>query len=210
MAASGRVRRIAGVPGPRSLRVLLLVALAALVVVAAYAWIGRIYTVTTGSMRPTLEPGERVLVSRVGRDDVRRGDVVVVDVRGTWARAGSDDDPTVVKRVVGLPGESVACCDARGRVTVDGEPLDEAYLSPGGVGAPFDMVVPAGRLWLLGDDRDNSVDSRDHLGAPGGGSVQVEAVQGRVVAVLWPRGASSGEQGSVDVHGAAAKAGAVP
>jgi len=186
MADTGRDRRTTRGPGPRSLRVLVPVALAALFVLGAYTWLGRIYTVSTGSMKPTLDPGDRVLASRIGREDVRRGDVVVVDVRGTWAQRGSDDDPTVVKRVVGLPGERVACCDDLGRVTIDGRPLDEPYVDGGDLGGTFEAVVPEGRLWLMGDDRDDSVDSRDHVGSPGGGSVPVEAVLGRVVAVWWP------------------------
>ena len=163
-----------------------LLAFAVLAVLAAYLWVGRIYTVTTASMTPTLQPGDRVLAVRIGLDDLRRGDVVVVDVRGTWARPASQHAPTVVKRIVGLPGERVACCDAQNRVTVDGAPLDEPYLAPGGPGPGFDVVVPAGRLWLLGDDREDSLDSRGHLGSPGGGSVGVHSVQGRVVAVAWP------------------------
>jgi signal peptidase I len=102
------------------------------------------------------------------------------------AGPGSGDEPIVVKRVVGLPGERVACCDPDGRVTVDGRSLDESYLAGNEGGAGFEVVVPEGRLWLLGDDRANSVDSRDHLGAPGDGSVAIEDVEGRVVAVVWP------------------------
>ncbi|MGH9251545.1 MAG: signal peptidase I [Acidimicrobiales bacterium] len=160
--------------------------LAVLVLLAAYLWVGRIYTVSAGSMSPTLHPGDRVLATRIGLGDLRRGDVVVVDVSGTWAQPGSEEDATVVKRIVGLPGERVECCDAQDRITVDGEPLEEPYLGPGGPGPSFDVVVPAGRLWLLGDDREGSLDSRDHLGSPGGGSVGADAVQGRVVVVAWP------------------------
>ena len=172
--------------GPRWLRLVAPVVVAALVLAGAYTWLARIYTVSTSSMRPTLETGDRVLAIRIDRDDLRRGDVVVVDVGGSWAQPGSGDDPIVVKRVVGLPGERVACCDPDGRVTIDGRSLDEPYLVGREGGAEFEVVVPEGRLWLLGDDRANSVDSRDHLGAPGGGSVAVEAVEGRVVAVVWP------------------------
>ncbi|MGH8824520.1 MAG: signal peptidase I [Jiangellaceae bacterium] len=186
MAGAGPGPGAASGPRPGWTRLLAPVALAVVAVLAAYLWVGRLYTVTTASMAPTLQPADRVLAVRIGLDDLRRGDVVVVDVRSTWARPGSDDDPTVVKRIVGLPGERVSCCDARGRVTVDGDPLDEPYLAPGGPGPVFDVVVPAGRLWLLGDDREDSLDSRDHLGSTGGGSVGLDAVQGRVVAVAWP------------------------
>jgi signal peptidase I len=186
MADPGRDRGKPRRHGPRWLRLVAPVVVAALVLAGAYTWLARIYTVSTSSMRPTLETGDRVLAIRIDRDDLRRGDVVVVDVRGSWAQPGSGDEPIAVKRVVGLPGERVACCDPYGRVTVDGRSLDESYLAGHEGGAGFEVVVPEGRLWLLGDDRANSVDSRDHLGAPGGGSVAIEDVEGRVVAVVWP------------------------
>lgn len=162
---------------------LLLAALVALLV-ASHLWVARVYAVSSGSMVPTLDAGERVLVSLLGRDDVRRGDLVVAEVSSTWG-AHDPGAGTVLKRVVGLPGERVACCDDSGRLTVDGRPLDEPYLADG-AGDPFDVVVPDGRLWLLGDDRVSSRDSRHHLGSPGGGSVATSAVVGRVIAVVWP------------------------
>ena len=67
----------------------MLLVLAVMALLAAYLWVGRIYTVTTASMTPTLQPGDRVLAVLIGLDDLRRGDVVVVDVRSTWARPGS-------------------------------------------------------------------------------------------------------------------------
>ena len=159
-----------------------------------------LFTVTAMSMRPTLHEGDRVLVLRPTVDRaVARGDVVVVDVRGTFVPgravtgpvagtplARAPGDAFVVKRVVGLPGERVACCDSRGRVTVDGSPLEETYL-PAGVAPsvePFDVVVPDRRLWVMGDNRPVSEDSRSHLGSPGGGTLAVPAVVGRVVQVF--------------------------
>ncbi len=157
------------------------------VVAASYLWIGRLYAVSSVSMEPTLRPGERLAVSLLGRDTVSRGDLVVVDVRDTWASAaGWRGSPTVVKRVIGLPGERVSCCDAGGRLIVDGTVLDEAYLAEADEQRPFEAVVPPGRLWLMGDNRAESSDSRHHLGSPGGGSVDVDSVIGTVVAVMWP------------------------
>jgi signal peptidase I len=167
-----------------------------------------VYAVPSSSMAPALEPGDRLLVWRPADDlaAVGRGDLVVVDGtgsfdpwvdRGTLASAwaataaalGLPGGPTAyVKRVVGLPGERITCCDESGSLLVDGEPLAELYL-PAGTPAsstPFDVVVPPDRLWLLGDARDASVDSRSFLGAPGGGSVPVDRLVGRVVAVAWP------------------------
>lgn len=171
---------------------MLCLALVVAVVAASYSWLGRIYAVPSGSMRPALEPGDRIVVSRLDRTDVRRGDVVVVDVGSTWAAAAVPSPRTVVKRVIGLPGERVTCCDAAGRLSIDGVVLDEPYAALDPSGPPFDVVVPAGRVWLMGDARADSTDSRHHLGSPGGGSVPVGAVQGRVVAVVWPPSRLSG------------------
>ena len=159
-----------------------------------------LFTVTAASMTPTLQEGDRVIVLRPTVDrPVERGDVVVVDVRGTFVSgravtgpvagtplAQAPADAFVVKRVVGLSGERVACCDSQGRVTVDGVPLDEAYLAAGVDPslAPFAAVVPAGRLWVMGDNRAVSEDSRSHVGSPGGGTLAVSAVVGRVVQVF--------------------------
>ncbi|HSK26737.1 MAG TPA: signal peptidase I [Jiangellales bacterium] len=146
-----------------------------------------VYAVDSPSMSPLARPGDRLLTVRAAPQDVRRGDVLVVDAAGTWDPPGSGD-AAYVKRVVGLPGERVTCCDAAGRLTVDGTLLVEPYLPPGEAPSSvrFDVVVPPAAVWLLGDSRSGSRDSRDHLGAPGGGSVPLSAVRGRVVAVLWP------------------------
>ena len=169
------------------------------------------FSIPSGSMEPTLRPGERVLVSRLDTrgGDVRRGDVVVFDGSGTFAPA--PEEPTglarvgsaasallgyrpgevdFVKRVVGLPGERISCCDPQGRLVVDGAPLDEPYLPAGEAPSAlrFDIEVPAGRLWVMGDHRSASADSRAHLGDPGGGTVALDDVVGRVAAVTWPLG----------------------
>jgi signal peptidase I len=95
----------------------------------------------------------------------------------------------LIKRVIGIPGDRVACCDAQGRVTVNGVPLNEqSYLYPGSAPslARFNIVVPPGRLWVMGDNRYYSDDSRDHMGDPGGGTIPESAVVGRAFIIIWP------------------------
>ena len=105
----------------------------------------------------------------------------------------------LVKRIIGLPGDRVTCCDDGGRLTVNGVSVDEPYLAPGmhPSDIAFDIMVPEGGLWLMGDNRSNSRDSRAHLGDPGGGIVPIASVEGKAVLILFPIGRfgtlSSGE-----------------
>ncbi|MFV2120382.1 signal peptidase I, partial [Streptomyces sp. Act-28] len=146
----------------------------------------RPYVVPTDSMDPTVRAGDRVLAQRIDGSEVRRGDVVVF-TDPDWGGL------PMVKRVVGLDGDRVACCDADGRLTVDGEPVREPYLRSRGRGAEeaasptrFAATVPDGHLFLLGDQRAGSQDSRVHLQEAGNGSVPRDAVTARIDAVVWP------------------------
>ncbi|SHM68752.1 signal peptidase I [Actinacidiphila paucisporea] len=148
------------------------------------------FQVPSGSMEGTLRIGDRVLVDKLAYrfgGAPRRGDVIVFDGDGSFTQSGGTD---FVKRVIGTGGDRVTCCDARGRLMVNGHPLDETYLYPGDTPSrvPFDIVVPDGRLWVMGDHRDDSRDSRDHLGDPGGGTVPVGRVIGRAEWIGWPVG----------------------
>ncbi|MFI5684905.1 signal peptidase I [Streptomyces sp. NPDC051636] len=144
------------------------------------------FQIPSGSMEQGLRIGDRVLVNKLAYrfgDQPRRGDVVVFDGAGYFG------DADYVKRVVGVAGDHVVCCDKEGRIEVNGRSVDEtAFLYPGDSpsAVPFDVVVPAGRLFVLGDHRSDSSDSRDHLGSPGGGMIPVGDVIGRADWIVWP------------------------
>lgn len=139
------------------------------------------YTVPTASMAPTVEAGDRVLAERIDGADVRRGDVVVFRDK-LWG------DMPMIKRVVGVGGDEIACCADNGRLTVNGKAVEEPYLlqDDGPASQKFTASVPEGQLFLLGDERMGSLDSRSHLQDPGHGSVPRSAVSARVDAVAWP------------------------
>jgi len=148
------------------------------------------FQVPSTSMEGTLRVGDRVLVDKLAYrfgGTPRRGDVIVFDGEGSFQQTAGTD---YVKRVIGVGGDRVTCCDTAGRITVNGRALDETYLYPGDAPSQvrFDIVVPDGRLWVMGDHRDDSRDSRDHLGDPGGGTVPVDKVIGRAEWIAWPAG----------------------
>jgi signal peptidase I len=170
------------------------------------------FLIPSGSMEPTLRVGDRVLVNKLAYrfgSAPQRGDVVVFDGTGSFREATSQNpvtgalhgaaaalgmaepsDTDYIKRVVGVGGDHVVCCDRRGMLEVNGQPVDETYLYPGNPPSkvPFDIVVPDGALWVMGDHRSRSSDSRDHLGEPGGGTVPVDKVIGRAGWIGWPFG----------------------
>lgn len=198
-------------PGGFAHDLLLLVGLAVLFTVLTKAFVAQAYLVPSGSMEQTIRPGDRVLVNKLVYRirGVQRGDIVVFSGTGSWGpppaasaspllrwyhdvltAAGLASNGTdYIKRVIGLPGDHVACCDPQGRITVNGVPLQEgAYLYPGerSSGERFSVTVPPGRLWVMGDHRRDSADSRDHTDDPGEGTIPESAVVGRAFAVIWP------------------------
>ncbi|MFJ5264553.1 signal peptidase I [Streptomyces sp. NPDC088387] len=175
-----------GAAGGRTGQILsgLAVGLGLVLFLGGFAWgavVYRPYTVPTSSMSPTIGVGDRVLAERVDGADVRRGDVVVFKDT-TWA------DSPVVKRVVAVGGDTVACC-TDGRLTVNGKEIDEPYLPEGESAEASDfptVTVPDGRIFLLGDERQGSLDSTAHLADAASGTVALGAVDARVDAVVWP------------------------
>jgi signal peptidase I len=194
----------------RDLVVIIVAALALTVVLKAF--VVEVFSIPSGSMENTLMPGDRVLVSKLVYRfrPIARGDVIVFSGQGSWGPDAPPpshnpfvrlwDDATnllgvtapgtdYIKRVIGLPGDHVVCCDAQGRITVNGVPLNEqSYIHPGDVPSqvPFDITVPAGRLWVLGDNRADSDDSRYRAGDPGDGTIPESAVVGRAFLIIWP------------------------
>ncbi len=194
----------------REFPILVAVALVLAVIIKTYAI--QAFFIPSGSMENTLEINDRVLVNKLVYDvrGIHRGDIVVFNGDGSWDPGplpantnfvekfadgfasmfgfGHPGD-ILIKRVIGLPGDHVACCDAQGRVTVNGVPLTEqSYLYPGDAPSEirFNIVVRPGRLWVMGDHRLISDDSRDHLGDPGGGTIPENAVIGRAFVIIWP------------------------
>jgi signal peptidase I len=181
-------------------------------------FVGQMFLIPSISMENTLHVDDRVVVEKLS--SVKRGEVVVFSDPGGWLTGTTTrergpigkafqfvgvlpDTSTehLIKRVIGLPGDHVVCCDAAGRLTVNGQALDEAsYLGtgPDGVQAQpsaikFDVVVPPGHFFVMGDNRDHSRDSRCHLNDIQGEAtkgqnafVSQDLVIGRAVAVVWP------------------------
>jgi signal peptidase I len=194
----------------REFPILVVVALLLAVVIKTYAV--QAFFIPSGSMENTLQINDRVLVNKLVYDvrGIHHGDIVVFNGDGSWDPGTAPRDTNfvvkfaqgfasmfgfghpgdiLIKRVIGLPGDKVACCDAQRRVTVNGIPLTEQpYLHPGDAPSEirFNIVVPPGRLWVMGDHRLISDDSRDHLGQPGGGTIPENAVIGRAFVIIWP------------------------
>ncbi|SDQ28437.1 signal peptidase I [Curtobacterium sp. UNCCL20] len=176
----------AGRQGGKFLRdVVIIVVAAVLASFLVKAYLVRSFYIPSASMENTLLIGDRVLVNELvpGAVPVQRGDVVVFQDPGGWLTAGQGDD--LIKRVIGMPGDTVSCCDAQGRLSVNGHPVDESYvvLPPGTDRVAMDdfsVTVPKGRLWVMGDNRYDSADSRAH------GTVPVSDVVGRAFLTTWP------------------------
>jgi signal peptidase I len=203
----------------KELPVLIGVAVVLALVIKAFAV--QAFYIPSGSMENTLEVGDRILVNKIvyHTRDIRRGDVVVFDGPASWNPEGNFTKPTnpvskalnlvgrafgvapgekdFIKRVIGVGGDHVQCCDKQGRLMVNGHPLEETpylYTDPEtgeqdvASEQKFDVTVPQGRLWVMGDHRSNSADSRYHLDEEGGGMVPQSRVIGRAFVVLWPVG----------------------
>lgn len=197
----------------RELPVLIFVALALALLIKTF--LVQAFFIPSDSMENTLLTGDRVLVNKFASHfgEVKRGQVVVFRDPGGWlgnepvqrstnpvARGlkdvfvfvgllPSDNEKDLIKRVIGVPGDKVACCTG-GKVTVNGVPLDEPYIYPGDKPSDrtFSITVPPNRLWVMGDHRSLSADSRVHMSEPGGGTIPSDNVVGRAFVLVWPLG----------------------
>ena len=168
------------------------------------------FYIPSPSMEPLFIKDDRILVQKVsywGGSSPSRGDIVVFKDPGGWLNEADTTTPQgpvtkimekvglyptgghLVKRVIGIGGDRVVCCDAKGRITVNGKALDEkAYLPKGTAPSQikFDRTIPKNNLWMMGDNRSFSYDSRGHMGGPGGGFVPENLVVGKVFVLIWP------------------------
>ena len=200
-------------------RELVVIVVGALIVCSLLRFfVGQMFIIPSPSMESTLLVGDRVVVQKI--TDFKRGDIVVFADPGGWLRNGPrgqergpvgkafefvgvlPDTSTghLVKRVIGMPGDKVICCDKQGRITVNGQALDEtSYLYRDAAGeqvvsaVTFEVVVPKGRLFVMGDHREESADSRCHLTDVSPGTVKgatafvpVESVVGPAPAIVLP------------------------
>ncbi|MEV5408433.1 signal peptidase I [Thermopolyspora sp. NPDC052614] len=196
----------------RELPVLVVVALILALVIKTF--VVQAFYIPSESMENTLLTNDRVLVNKLvyHTRDIERGDIVVFSGVDSWDPEIDLEEPSnpvaafgrwigtafgvvpgekdYIKRVIGVPGDKVRCCEkGTGRITVNGVPIDEhSYLYPGDKPSDqsFEITVPEGRLWVMGDHRSVSLDSRSHQGDPGGGTIPQDQVIGRAFVIVWP------------------------
>ncbi|MEU9864750.1 signal peptidase I [Streptomyces sp. NPDC047971] len=222
----------------------LLITVALLIALVLKTFLVQAFVIPSGSMEQTIRIDDRVLVDKLTPwfgSKPQRGDVVVFKDPGNWLQDDtapvtedpigvkqvkqfltfigllpSADEQDLIKRVVAVGGDTVECCGADGRVKVNGVPLDEPYLHPGNEPSKikFKVTVPAGRIFVLGDHRSDSADSRFHLDEKDQGTISEEDVVGRAVVIAWPvshwrrleepdtfAAVPDGRSGSVSAHG---------
>lgn len=198
----------------RDIVVIFVVAL--LVSVLIKTFLIRSFYIPSESMSDTLIENDRIIVNQLtpGLIELEHGDVVVFEDPGNWLQpvpppdqnpiestvdgllslvglSAPDSNDHLIKRVLGLPGDHVVCCNELGQMTVNDVPLDEPYVTlPEGTAAvskdDFDITVPTDSLWVMGDNRYNSKDSRYQRDTPSEGFVPIDTVVGRAMLISWP------------------------
>jgi signal peptidase I len=171
----------------------------------------RAFFIPSESMVNTLDVDDRIFVNLLVPEpfSLSRGDVVVFRDTNAWLPAAPEktegpftwvqegltfvgllpdnSEQHLVKRVIGLPGDHVVCCDAGGKLTINGTPLDESYVNTAEVPQirNFDVTVPDGKVWVMGDNRNHSADSRSHMEA-NGGFINLDDIEGKAAVIAWP------------------------
>ena len=183
------------------------------IVIVIRSTVVQTFVIPSSSMEDTLAEGDRVAVTMYDVDEIRRGDIVVFNDPDNWLTV---TEPTglhkiiqdalvalrilpanpghhLIKRVIGVAGDHIVA-DGRGSLTVNGVPVDETYLKPGRSASEmaFDVVVPEGFIWVMGDNRANSADSRYHQDDAHGGFVPIDDVIGVAKQIVWPLSRWSG------------------
>jgi len=171
----------------------------------------RAFYIPSESMMNTLDVNDRIFVNLLVPQPIalQRGDVIVFRDTKNWLAPAApkpvgpmtgvqnaltfvgllpdNSEQHLVKRVIGLPGDHVICCDGSGRLTVNGKALDEKYINSAEVPQvrTFDVVVPAGKVWVMGDNRNHSADSRAHMETDGG-FIDMADIEGQAAVIAWP------------------------
>ena len=195
----------------KELPILIVVALVVSLFIKSF--LVQFFYIPSGSMENTLQVQDRVAVNKVPfiSDNIKRGDVVVFRDPNNWLPENLEDSSNsltskfksllvtvgvlpnpakqyLVKRVVGVAGDRIVCCGASGKLTINGVEVTEPYIYGGDAPSDmkFDVTVPEGKLWVMGDHRGASAESIYHQDDINSGFVPLKTVSGRVVAVIWP------------------------
>lgn len=174
----------------------ILLGVAILVAVLVRAFVLQTFYIPSPSMEHTLNVLDRVLVNKLVYDfrDPKRGEIIVFKAPDDWQSGAEGED--FIKRIIGTPGDHVMCCDDQERLVINGHSLDEPYIYRDADGnqdpaadRKFDITVPAGRLWVMGDHRSASGDSLEHYEESNDiqeATITEDSVIGRAFTVFWP------------------------
>jgi len=194
----------------RELPILIISALVLSIIVKTFFI--QFFYIPSGSMENTLQVNDRVGVNKFGAlfSDIKRGEVVVFRDPANWLSPNYDDssgirkvvkdslvfvgvlpDPSkqyLIKRVIGVGGDKVRCCGKDGKIEVNGVSINEPYIYEGDKpsDSEFEVEVPQGFIWVMGDHRGASADSRFHTDDPNKGMVALDKVTGRATFIIWP------------------------